>query len=107
MSKWILRAAALSVFLCIASVATADEPQPPKQEPESLPPPKMLVPEPLYVFPPRVQSRWVWSLYAPNSAGRMRPRVVLSPYGSYYLRDGEPFPWTTTQQQLLLPRTGD
>ena len=107
MANWFLRAAAFSVFCLVGSVALADEPQPPKQDPEPLPAPKLIAPELHYVFPSRVDTRWVWSLYGPNSAGRLRPRVVLSPYGSYFLRDGEPFPWTTTQQGLLLPRTGD
>jgi hypothetical protein len=97
--------------MMLGSDGRADEPQQPKKDLESLPAPKQLLPPgdpPYLVLPPRrLDTRWVWSLYAPDQSGRLRPRVILAPYGSYYLRDGEPYPWTTTQQRFVLPRTAD
>jgi hypothetical protein len=86
------------------------------QEPEQLPNPKPraapAAPIVTYfaypVVPPRLESRNVWSLFAPDQKGIMRPRVALAPYGSsYYLYNGEPFPWTTTQPRLIMPKTSD
>ena len=106
MSRLIHRAAVVLLLACVAPVS-GQQPQPPKQEPEAFPAPKVIPPEVIYELPPRIPTRWRWSLYAPNSAGIMRPRVVLSPYGSYYLRDGEPYPWTTTRPDLILPRVAN
>ncbi len=103
-------AVAVALWGIFAWTSVGGEPQqkgPQPKEPETLPAPKAAYPEYRLVFPPRLDTRNIWSLYAPDRFGRMRPRVVLAPYGSYYLRGGEPYPWTTTQQQFLLPRTAD
>jgi hypothetical protein len=87
------------------------------QEPEQLPPPKQpfVAPAPEYFVPypslppppPRLDTRGAWAYYGVDSAGRFRPRVVLSPYGSYYLYTREPYPWAPMQPRDLLPRTSD
>jgi hypothetical protein len=104
MFKHLVRAASLILFSAMAPAAIGDEPQKPKAQPEAMPAPQVIVVE---TIPLPRHTRWVWSNYAPNSTGRLRRIVVLSPNGSYYLRDGEPYPWTTTQPGLVLPRTGD
>jgi hypothetical protein len=102
-------ALALLLWSCLGT-AHGQEPRGDKKELEQLPPPRLAMPPAIaqyYLVPPRTDTRYVWSLYAPDSAGRLRPRVILSPYVSYYLQNGQPYPWTTTQPQLILPRTGD
>ena len=88
-------------------------------EPELLPPPRQSVPAPIAALfqpvsaagaAPRSQpppSRNDWSLYAPNYMGQMRPRVVQSPYGNYYLYNGAPYYGSTNMQRYLLPKTSD
>jgi hypothetical protein len=107
--------ASLAVFLAmtVASVTCG-------QEPEQLPPPKVKVPEaappsyyvpyPAYVVPsvpPPMNSREGWAYFAPNQFGQMRPRVILSPYGSYYLYNGRPFYGVWSGNGFFLRKTID
>jgi hypothetical protein len=104
------------VSFIAASTSRADEPQ---QEPEQLPPPKQVLPlQPPAILhlseypvvpslPPRMDSRAGWAYFAPNSMGQMRPRVVVSPYGDYYLYNGERFYGRTTRSTYTLPMTAD
>ncbi len=116
-------AACIAVLLTAYRTPTAAGQAPP--EPEQFPPPKAVVPAPppppppppppayvpYPVFvpppPPRLDTRNVWGLFAADQYGRMRPRVVLSPYGSYYLYSGEPYGWTTINPRFILPKTSD
>jgi hypothetical protein len=79
--------------------------------PEQLPPPhevqsETIVPDELYLFrpPTRINRYEVWQLYEVDRYGGFRPRVIYSPYGSYYLYDGRPFPWISTHQRDFAPR---
>lgn len=45
----------------------------------------------------------IWQFYAVNRSGYFRPRVVLSPYGAYYLYNGQPFPWVSTHSLEFAP----
>jgi hypothetical protein len=115
------RARSLIVVLVLglAQLAGAQEPgkQPkkdieqrvaPKQMEELLPPPQIVPPGNLlypYARPtfPQFGTRDVWQYYGVDSAGRFRPRVILSPFGAYYSVNGAPYPWTTTQPRLYMP----
>lgn len=107
----IVRAVAVVVlWSCLSFGGLAGEAKPPKQEPELLAPPRQIAPPIAYYIvpaaPPRLDTRAAWSLFGVDQAGRFRPRVVLSPYGSYYLHNGEPYPWMP-EPRLLMPRTSD
>jgi hypothetical protein len=77
------------------------------QQPDVLPAPQPL-PGPAWVLPPgpaplppvaytRVSDYAVWQYYSPDRLGVWRPRVILPPGGhAYYLYNGKPFPWVTT-----------
>jgi hypothetical protein len=117
MLKQVIRSlcAAFAVVLATGT-AWADEPT---QEPEQLPLPKQAAPFPaapafpVYEYPvvpslpPRMDSRAGWAYFAPNSMGQMRPRVVVAPYGDYYLYNGEPYFGRTTRRPYTLPVTGE
>src|SRR5438105_7943641 len=49
----------------------------------------------------------VWQYYGVDYQGRFRPRVIYSPSGSYYLYNGEPYPWVTTHDRDVMPRIVD
>jgi hypothetical protein len=49
----------------------------------------------------------VWQYYGVDYQGRFRPRVIYSPSGSYYLYNGEPYPWVTTHERDIMPRVVD
>jgi hypothetical protein len=56
------------------------------------------------LLPPVITDRGtpeIWNSYAVDQTGRWRPRVVLSPYGSYYYGTGEMYPWTTTRPRSI------
>ena len=90
--------------------AVAGGVQAPKEDSEQFPAPKQIAPAlPFWVLPPpppRLDTRAGWSMYGTDQGGRFRPRVVLAPYGSYYLYTGEPYPWSP-QPRLVLPRTSN
>lgn len=56
---------------------------------------------------PRAGTREVWQNYAVDSFGRFTPRVILSPYGSYYLYNGQPYPWITNRSTAFMPYATD
>ncbi len=39
--------------------------------------------------------------------GQMQPRVIMAPYGSYYLYNGRPFYGVSSGRGYLLPYTTD
>ena len=56
---------------------------------------------------PKPGTREVWQYYGVDSRGRFVPRVMQSPYGNYYLYNGAPFLFTTTQPHLYMPYVVD
>jgi hypothetical protein len=108
----------LSFFLIFVMMAfsaqtmCAQEPQK-KPEFENVPAPKLLiVPQPFPAFRvperPRPETREVWSYYGVDSFGRFRPRVIMAPYGSsYYMYNGEPYPWVTNRPTRVMPKVAD
>ena len=89
------------------------------QEPEQLPAPKQKLTEPpsFYIpyppppvvpsIPPPMNSREGWIYFAPNYMGQLRPRVIMAPYGSYYLYNGVPYFGISSGRGYILPRTTD
>jgi hypothetical protein len=99
-----------ALFLATVTPLRADEPT----EPEMLPPPReseprKVLPERPYWPPPyfRTSRYEVWQYYGVDRLGRFRPRVVYSPYGSYYLYNGQPYPWMTTHARDFMPYVMD
>jgi hypothetical protein len=46
----------------------------------------------------------VWDYYGVDRSGRFRPRVAYQPYGgSFYLVNGEAFPWVSIYPQEFMP----
>jgi hypothetical protein len=82
---------------------------PEKEKGELLPAPRRVIPEFVgpYVLPslpPQPGTREVWQYYGVDRSGRFLPRVILAPYDrSYYLYNGQPYPWTTTRPELHMP----
>jgi hypothetical protein len=97
------------VWINLTLGAYGDEP-PVQPDIEKLPPPRQGAPAvPFYILPPpmpRLDTRAGWSYFGTDQTGRFRPRVVLSPYGSYYLYSGEPYPWSP-RPRLVMPMTSD
>jgi len=79
-----------------------------KEQPEAIPAPNVVQPapaativiEPIYQ---RTDTRDVWQHYGVNSFGRFVPRVINTPYGYYYSRDLEPYPWAGIRPRLFRP----
>jgi len=89
----------LLLNVAFSTYAFGDEPP----ASELLPQPKQASPEQAVAGDQAVSpsyyrtSRYdVWQYYAVDRFGHFRPRVVLSPYGAYYLYNGRPFPWVST-----------
>lgn len=74
-----------------------------KEEPEVIPAPKLVQPAPILIEPlyQRSDTRDVWQHYGVNSFGRFVPKVINTPYGYYYSRDLEPYPWAGTRPRLF------
>jgi hypothetical protein len=77
---------------------------------EQLPPPQELRSEPLVVdesslfqAPTRLNRYDIWQFYAVGHQGRFRPRVIYSPHGSFYLHDGQPYPWVSLHALDFMP----
>jgi hypothetical protein len=90
------------------------------QEPDALPPPRALETPPVlpqafypeilpYVGPqpPRPGTREVWQYMGVDQTGRWRPKVILSPYGSYYYYTREPYPWLSSRPWSYMPYATD
>jgi hypothetical protein len=83
------------------------------KQPEQLPAPRNAAPE--IILPPpgpnpmymRRSAYDVWQHYAVDRYGYFRPRVILAPYGAYYLYNGEPYPWVSTHQLDFMPYVVD
>ncbi len=75
-------------------------------QPELLPPPKIASPERVITEESYLMLRYlrrskydVWQYYGVDPTGHFRARVIYSPCGSFYLYNGEPYPWTATHQR--------
>ena len=95
----------LAVLMGCTAPLLADEPKQKDQKPEPIPAPKAIAPSVIEVPPayPQPGTREVWQYYGVDSRGRFVPRVIYHPAGSFYLRSGEPYPWTTTRPTLHMP----
>jgi hypothetical protein len=97
---------AIGVLVAGTVVCAADPPPD-----ENLPLPRMVDVPPVMPGPSfnpygyyRV-NRWdTWQYYDVDRRGGFRPRVIYSPYGSYYLYNGAPYPWVSTHQRDITPR---
>ncbi len=100
-----LPCSALLIILGCSAPLIADEPKQKNQKVEPLPAPKTTAPDTMVVTPawPQAGTRDVWQNYGVDSRGRFLPRVMYHPVGSFYLRDGQPYPWTTTRPTLFMP----
>jgi hypothetical protein len=86
-------------------------PQPAAPPLNLLQPAPRLMPQGYYppVFPavppqqPRFGTREVWQYMALDQYGKWRPKVIQSPYGSYYQYNGQPYPWITTRPTNYMP----
>ncbi|HZZ79089.1 MAG TPA: hypothetical protein VFE62_11250 [Gemmataceae bacterium] len=79
-------------------------PPAPKQIDPAFPPLPMVKPGPVIVIRyQRTDTRDVWQHYAPSRLGRMVPRVVSTPYGDFYSRSGEPYPFAGVSKTAILP----
>ncbi len=65
-------------------------------------PPKAASPAPPGPFL-RASQYDVWQFYAVDRFGGFRPRVVYSPFGSYYLYNGRAYSWLTNNQRDVMP----
>jgi hypothetical protein len=93
------------------------------QQPENILPPPMIVPPgaagqpallPHGYYPgivpphmPRPGTREVWQYMGVTDTGRYRPRVILSPYGSYNYYNREPYPWVNNRSTNWMPYAVD
>ena len=100
-----LPCSALLIILNCSIPSFADEPKQKDQKAEPLPAPKMTAPSAIVATPawPQPGTREIWQNYGVDSRGRFLPRVMYHPAGSFYLRDGSPYPWTTTRPTLFMP----
>jgi hypothetical protein len=85
---------------------------PGQTDPEMLPVPgesEITAPDRAYLFQPYFRtSRYdVWQYYAVDRFGHFRPRVIYSPYGSFYLYNGEPYPWVSNHPLEFMPYVSD
>jgi hypothetical protein len=99
-------ASTLLVMSMGTGAARADDQPDQKPEPEKIPAPKkieeprIIIVEPYF---PRMDTRDVWQHYGVNSFGRFVPRVINTPYGYYYSRDLQPYPWFGTRPRAIMP----
>jgi hypothetical protein len=97
-ARWLAAVSLAVLFVPSFSAIAADPP------PADLPPPREV---PSAIVPPPVvyrQNRYeVWQYYDVNRQGYWVPRVVYSPYGSYYMENGQPYFWATIHSTYWRP----
>ena len=113
MTGWVVRFALAGILFLACALAAA---QPPKEE--TLPAPKefhfqvtplppeayMIPPDVPYVLPYQRTSAYAhWQLVGVNRQGLWRARVIYSPYGPYYLYNGEPYLFAPMHQRDFMP----
>ena len=108
MSRPLFAASLLLLIWALCNPAGANEPQK-KPDAEKIPAPKTKIEPSIAIVPyfPRTDTREVWQHYGVNSLGRFVPRVIVLPYGSYYSRDLQPYPWTTNRTTAIMPTKVD
>src|SRR5438132_368023 len=87
-------------ILAIQPAFAADpviEPLPPLRQGEII---DFVAPPPFYTKPNPLD---VWQFYAVGRAGKFQARVALTPYGAYYLYNGQPFHWTSIRSRQVMP----
>ena len=62
----------------------------------------------VYQVPPPLPyqriNRWdVWQYYGVDRQNHWRPRVAYTPYGAFYLFNGQPYPYTALHQRDFMP----
>jgi len=85
----------------LGTIAWADEPAKPEKAP---------APKPVVEVPPafcRPNRYAVWQYYDVDRQGRFRPLVINSPYGAYYLYNGEPYYWVPIYPRDVLMKVAD
>jgi hypothetical protein len=96
-----------ALLALLVSSGRADEPAKDMPKAEAIPLPRPVTTHILpYYIPsslPQAGTREIWQYYGVDGTGRWRARVIQSPLGAYYLYNGQPFPWTTTQPGLYMP----
>ncbi|MFL5244160.1 MAG: hypothetical protein ACJ8FY_18810 [Gemmataceae bacterium] len=97
-------AVCLALFPLLGSSLAAAEPAAGETLPIPRPIPSRVI---LQTVPYRVSAYEVWQNYGVDRFGRFRPRVVYSPYGSYYYANGAPFPWVETHTRDFVPFIGN
>ncbi len=94
-------------FVIAAPAARAQAPGPerlPAPRPASGPAPVVVAP--VYYPPPvhRVSAYTPWQFYGVDRQGYFRLRVAYRPgHGSFYLYNGHPYPWMTTNSLNVQP----
>jgi hypothetical protein len=104
-----LRSSSLVIFLWL-SIGTTFAQVPRKMPPaEGIPAPRPIdTPDIIIGGPlPRPDTREVWQYYGVNRFGRFVPRVVVTPGGDYFYRNGEPYPWVQNYPGRVMPAAGD
>jgi hypothetical protein len=49
-------------------------------------------------------NRWdVWQVYGVDRRSHWRPRVAYTPYGAFYMFNGQPYPYTALHQRDFMP----
>lgn len=93
----------IAVLAYVCQSVNADEPK--KVQPEPIPAPKVKVEPSIIImsYAPRTDTMEVWQHYGVNRQGRFVPRVIVLPYGAYYSRDLQPYPWVQTRPTAVLP----
>lgn len=56
---------------------------------------------------PRPDTREIWQYYGVNRFGRFVPRVIVTPGGTYFYRNGEPYPWMQNYPGRVMPYVVD
>jgi hypothetical protein len=95
----------LAAILFMNSPRVDAQPEQKKPEGELIPAPKVVLPPTVIIepLPQRSDTREVWQHYGVNSFGRFVPRVIRTPFGDYYSRNLEPYPWANNHPRSWLP----
>ncbi len=99
-----VRICLLFIFLWL-SVGAVGAQEPRKMPPaEGMPAPRPIdTPDLIIGGPlPRPDTREVWQYYGVNRFGRFVPRVVVTPGGTYFYRNGEPYPWVQNNPRRVM-----
>ena len=105
----LLFAASILCLLAFSGARAGDEPKK-KPDAETIPAPQIVQPATEVIIAPapqRSDSIDVWQHYGVNRQGRFVPRVIVLPYGAYYSRDLQPYPWVQNHPGRVMPYVVD